>query len=159
MAIDRKFVGKTYGPYSYQACLEKMREFAYAVSGGVPSSAFGGGPPEGLHPYLHDPEAARHGPHGSVIAFPTFAVTFAIAPFAACVTDPALGIDLVKLVHGEQELELLDVIRPGDVLTTTGKITEIFHKAGLDFLTVTTESTDASGKPVVRATWTAVIRP
>jgi len=158
MAIDPKHVGRSYGPFKYIVGLEKMREFAYAVGGGVPSSSFMGGPPAGLNPLLHDEKVSADGPYGAPVAFPTFAVTFAIAPFGAALTDPHLGINLLMLVHGEQEFELFDVIRPGDVISTTGKVTQIFEKAGKDFVTVVTESTNQSGKLVVRGTWTAVIR-
>ena len=126
--------------------------------GGVPSSGFWGEIPDGTNPLLWDEKVAKDGPYGSVIAFPTFAVTFAIAPFAAGVTDPEIGINLLLLVHGEQEFEWFDVIRPGDVMSTTGTITEAFDKAGKDFFMMTTESKNQTGKLVVRGKWTAVIR-
>ncbi len=157
MPIDPKFVGKKYGPYTYHLGLEKMREFAYAVGGGVPSPGFGS-IPEGLNPLLYDERAARSGPYGSVIAFPTFAVTFAIVPFAAALSDPELEINLLMIVHGEQEFEFFDVMRAGDVMTTSGSITQIYEKAHKDFVVVVTESTNQQGKLVVRGTWTAVIR-
>jgi acyl dehydratase len=93
-----------------------------------------------------------------VIAFPTFAVTFAIAPFAAAVSDPEIGIDLLMLVHGEQEFEFFEVMKPGDVMTTTGTITQIFEKSQKDFLVVVSESKNQNGKLLVRGTWTAVVR-
>jgi acyl dehydratase len=158
MPIDKKFIGKTYGPYQYVVGLEKMREFAKAIGGGVPSSGFFSEMPADAHPYLFDEKVAKDSPYGSVIAFPTFAVNFAIAPFAAGVTDPAIGINLLLLVHGEQEFEWFDVLRPGDVITTTGTVTEAFDKAGKDFFIMTTESKNQAGKLVVRGKWTAVIR-
>jgi acyl dehydratase len=158
MAIDPKYVGKTYGPTKYVIGLEKMREFAYAVGGGVPSSGFGAGAPDGLHPLLWDEAAAEKGPYKTPIAFPTFPVAFAMAPFGQAVTDPELGINLLMLVHGEQEFEIFDVMRPGDVMITTGKITQIYEKASKDFLVVETESRNQSGKLVIRGVWTAVIR-
>jgi acyl dehydratase len=157
MPIDPSHVGKQYGPYRYQVGLEKMREFAYAIGGGIPSLGFGKRP-EGLSPLLYDEAAGKAGPYGSVIAFPTFAVTFTIAPFAAAVTDPKLGINLMMLVHGEQEFEFFDVMRPGDVMTTTGTLTDITDKAGKDFVTMVTESKNQKDALVVRGTWTAVIR-
>jgi acyl dehydratase len=157
MPLDSKFIGRRYGPYTYQVGLEKLREFAYAVAGGVPSAAMGA-VPDGLNPLLYDEKAARSSPYGSVIAFPTFAVTFAIAPFAAAVSDPEFAIDLLKVVHGEQELEWFGVIRPGDVLTTTGSVTEIYEKAHRDFMVVVSESKNQQGELVVRGTWTAIIR-
>ena len=50
------------------------------------------------------------------------------------------------------------MVKPGDVLTTRGKITDIVAKRSLDFLEVTTETHNQHGKLVVRAKWTAIIR-
>ncbi len=158
MAIDPSNVGREYGPFKYEVGLEKLREFAFAVAGGVPSSSFGGRPPEGLNPLLWDEDAAKAGPYGAVIGFPTFAANFAMRPFTEAVTDPRLGIDLVKLVHGEQEFEFLEPVRAGDVLVTSGTLTKIFEKANMDFVQMVTESKNQHGRIAVRATWTAVIR-
>lgn len=157
MALDPKHVGRSYGPYRYVLGLEKMREFAYAISGGTPSLGLGV-PPKDLDPIYYDEEKARGGPYGSVIAFPTFAVTFAMAPFGAALGDPELGINLVRLVHGEQEFEFLEVMRPDDVMTTTGRIVEITAKKSLDFIVIQSESVNQHGKVAVRGTWTAVVR-
>jgi hypothetical protein len=62
------------------------------------------------------------------------------------------------VVHGEQDLEFFDVMRPGDVMTTTGRIGQIFDKAGMSFLVVESESVNQHQKKVVRGVWTAVIR-
>ncbi len=156
MPLDPKHVGRKYGPYKYTLGVEKMREFAYAVGGGQPGVGFVQAPVD-LNPLLHDEQAARAGPYGGVIAFPTFVVCFAMAPFGAAVTDPELGVNLPMLLHGEQEFEYFDVMRAGDVMETTGTIQEIFDKAGKDFLIVVTESFNQHGKLVVRGTWTAVI--
>jgi acyl dehydratase len=158
MAIDPKNIGKKYGPFHYTLGLEKMREFAYAVAGGVPTSALGATVPAGLNPLLWDEKVAQDGPYGSVVAFPTFPVAFAMRAFGEALTDPALGINLMMLVHGEQEFELFDVMRPGDVMSTTGTITQIYEKAGKDFVVVVTESKNQKDKLVVRGTWNAVIR-
>lgn len=157
--IDPKFMGRSYGPFSYEAGVEKMREFALAVGGGIPSTGFSAAPaPATLHPWLHDREAAKSSPHGDLVALPTFAVTFAIAPFASACLDPELGINLVNVVHGEQEFEFLRPVRPGDVLTTRGAIADLYSKGGFDFLVVTTQTVDAKGAEVVKARWTAIVR-
>lgn len=159
MPIDPRFIGRTYGPFQHEAGLEKMREFAYAVAGGVPSTGFSGkGAPEELHPWYHDEKAAKDSPHGAVIAMPNFCVTFAITPFARACMDPELKLDLVRLVHGEQRFEFEAVVRSGDRLTTTGKITNVETKRSLDFLEVTTETHNQRGELVVRGVWTAIIR-
>ncbi len=151
MAIDTKNIGNKYGPTTYVVGAEKLREFAYAVAGGVPSMGFSGeGPPEGLLPQLHEAQG--------LVGFPSFANVFAIAPFGQAVSDPKLGINLLMLVHGEQEYEFFEPVQPGDVITTTGEIVDIFEKQAKDFVTVVTESKNQHGKLVVRGRWLAVIR-
>lgn len=157
MPMDRSHVGRQYGPYRYTLALEKMREFAYAIAGAVPSSTFGAAP-SGLNPLFYDEDAAKGGPYGVVIAFPTFAVSFAMKPFADALGDPALGVDLVRVVHGEQDFEFHEVMRAGDVMTTTGRIARINEKANLTFIVVETESHNQHGRLAVKGTWTAVIR-
>jgi acyl dehydratase len=158
MAIDKKHIGRKYGPYRYTVALEKIRDFAMTVAGGIPTRVFPGDPPEKPHAFFMDEAAGKASPYGAVIAPPTFAVNFAMQPFAVCSADPALGIDLVKLVHGEQSFEYQDVIRPGDVLETTGEITEIYEKGPLDFMVMTTNTKNQTGKVVLKAVWTAIVR-
>jgi acyl dehydratase len=159
MAIDRKHVGRKYGPYRYTVGLEKIADFARAISGGTPGRVFVGGAVDGAHPWFVDEEAANASPYGSVIAPPTFCVNFAMQPFALACSDPALGLNLVRLVHGEQEFVYHDVLRPGDVIETVGEITVAKSKSSLDFLEVTTRSTRvADGKLVIEGVWTAIVR-
>ena len=157
--IDPAHLGRRYGPYRYAVGLEEIRDFAVTVAGGVPGRVFSGAPPEAPHPLFVDEATARASRHGAVIAPPTFCVRFAMQPFTEACADPVLGIDLVKLLHGEQTLRYGEVVHPGDVLETTGEITDLRQKAGMDFLTVTTKTTNQHGRPVVVGTWTAVVRP
>jgi acyl dehydratase len=157
VAIDQRHLGRRYGPFQFTVGLEHLRDFAAAVGGGVPGRVFAGAPGD-AHPWTWDAEAAAASPYGSIIATPGFAAVFAIQPFSAACSDPALGLDVLRLLHGAQELELLGVVRPGDLLTTTGEITRLQERGNLDVLEVTTDTVNQRGEPVVRATWTAVIR-
>ena len=156
MPIDPRHVGRRYGPFRNTVCAEQIRAFAIAVSGGVPGY-FGtahGDP----HPWSVDDEAARRSPHGALVAPPTFGVTFAMKPFALACSDPELGLDLIRLLHAEQEFEHGAPVRPGDELTTEGEIVEVRSRGPLDFLTVRTETVNGAGERVLVARWTAVIR-
>lgn len=155
--IDRAHLGRRYGPYVYGAGREDIRNFTAAIGGGVPGHVFCA-PPDRAHPLTWDEQAAAAGPHRGVVAPPGFAAVYAIEPFARAIVDPALGIDLVRLLHGEQDLEWLEPVRPGDVLTTTGEITRIDARGALDVLEVTTTSTNQHGRTVLRGVWTAVVR-
>ncbi|MFP2908431.1 MaoC family dehydratase N-terminal domain-containing protein [Pyxidicoccus sp. 3LFB2] len=158
MALDKRFIGREYGPFSYTIGAEKMREFTLAIGGATPGAATPGEPPAHVSPLLYDEQAAKAGPHGGLIAFPSFAVVFAIRPFSAAIADPELQINFQMLVHGEQELEFLDVMRPGDVMTTTGRIADLYDKARMSFIVVTSETRNQRGDVVVKGTWTAVVR-
>jgi acyl dehydratase len=156
MAIDPRHVGRRYGPFRNTVCAERIRAFALAVAGGVPGY-FGSAHGE-PHPYSVDEEAARRSPHGTLVAPPTFGVTFAMEPFALACSDPELGLDLLRLLHAEQEFEHGVPVRPGDVLTTEGEIVEVRSKGSLDFMTVRTETVNQAGERVLVARWSAVIR-
>jgi acyl dehydratase len=156
--IDPAHVGRRYGPYRYTVGLEDIRDFAITLAGGTPGRVFAGLPPQPPHPWYVDEDAARASPHGGIIAPPTFCVRFAMQPFARACADPALGIDLVKLLHGEQAFELAEPVRPGDVIETVGEIVEVRQKGGMDFLTVKTTSTNQHGRVVVVGRWRAVVR-
>jgi hypothetical protein len=158
MPIDPKFVGRTYGPYTYRVGLEKIREFAVATSTLPLPYELARQSPELLRAVYHDEAAGKASRHGSVIAPPTFCVNFAIAPFLRAVLDPELSVNVAMLLHGEQEFEFYRPVRPDDVITTTGKIEQIYEKASKDFFIVATESKNQKGEPVVRAVWTAVVR-
>jgi acyl dehydratase len=155
--IDRKHLGRKYGPYRFEVGRQHVRDFVCATGGGVPGHVFYA-PPDRAHPLTFDEAAAAAGPHGDVIAPPTFATTFGMEPFANACADPELAVNVLRLVHGDQELELFEPVRPGDVLTTTGEVTRIQERANLDFLEVTSTTTNQHGRVVVRGTWTAIIR-
>jgi acyl dehydratase len=158
MAVDRAHLHRRYGPYVYGVGREDLRNFTAAVAGGIPGRAFASSPPEHAHPFTWDEDAARAGRHGSLVGAPGFAAVYAIEPFAAAVSDPALGLDLVKLLHGEQDLEWLEPVRPGDRLETVGEISRIDERGNMDVVEVTTTTTNQHGREVLRGVWTAVIR-
>lgn len=157
MSIDRKHLGRRYGPYRFTVGIEHVRDFVAATGGGVPGQVFAA-PPERAHPWTWDEDAARASPYGGIVAPPAFAAAFAITPFAKACSDPELEVNVLRLVHSEQEFEFLEVVRPGDVLETSGEITGIRERGNLDFLEVSTTTTNQRGVPVVRGVWTAIIR-
>ncbi len=157
MTIDRKHLGRRYGPYRFRVGLEHVKDFVSATGGGVPGRVFSA-PPSTGHPFTWDEAAAKVSPHGGLVAPPTFATAFAIEPFATACADPALEVNVLRLVHGEQAFEFEQVVRPGDVLETSGEITRVQERGNLEFLEVTTETRNQRGELVVRGVWTAIVR-
>jgi acyl dehydratase len=153
----RTTLGRTWGPFRYVMGAEKMREYAVAISGGVPSYV-STGLPEDLHPVLHDEAAAGRSAWGSLIAFPTFAVLFSIAPAQAALLDPAMEVDVFRVLHGEQELEFHEVLRPGDVLLTTGTLESRSVRGSNELFVIRTDSVNQHGRLAVRGRFTAFVR-
>jgi len=50
------------------------------------------------------------------------------------------------------------LVRPGDVLVTTGEVVEVRTKGALEFMTVRSETRNQSGAVVLVGRWTAVVR-
>jgi acyl dehydratase len=149
--------GKSWGPFHYVVGREKMVEYAAAISGGVPSHAVTG-LPEDLHPVLHDEARARRMRWGSIIAFPMFAVVFSIAPAQAALLDPAMEVDVFRVLHGEQEFEFREVLRPGDVLQTTGTLESRSVRGSNELFVIRTDSVNQHGRLAVRGRFTAFVR-
>ncbi len=158
MSQLKEYIGVTYGPQLYEVSAEKMREFTLAVCGGVPSAAYGrdSSPGGGSELYLN--HKATDGYPLPMVAMPNFAVVFALGVFAEACADPRLGLDLLRLVHGEQSFEFLRPVHAGDVMRTQARIVDAYEKAQKTFLVVETVSTNQHQQPVVIGRWTAVIR-
>lgn len=137
MAIDKKFLGKKYSPVIYEVGKEKVKEYAMAITDNSPY-------------YLDDKKG--------IVAPPTFAVVYAKEILAHFLLDKNLSLNLTMLVHGEQEFEFFKLVKPGDIIATGGEITDIRSKAGLDFITCETTSTNQNNEMVSKGKWTFIIR-
>lgn len=154
MPVDRRHLGRRYGPYRFEAGRESILDFAAATGGRVPGRVFRSAPPAACPP----PALAGEDGAGPLVAPPSYAAVFAIQPFATACADPELGLNVLRLVHGEQTFEFHEPVRAGDTLVTSGIITRAQERGALDFLEVTTETTNQHGKLVVRGVWTAIVR-
>lgn len=144
MAVDKKFIGKKYGPLVYEVGWEKAKEYACAIKNED-------------HHYM-DKDFAKGTKYGGVIIPPTFAVVYSGQISAPFFLDPELKLDFAMLVHGEQAFEFFEVVRPGDMLTTTGVISNIENKEKLDTVSLEGTTTNQNGKVVCKATYTFAIR-
>lgn len=108
--LDRRAIGKTYKHPAYEVTAEAIALYADAI----------------------DEHAACHndcGCPGEMLAPPLFAVRPMVSVLFAGILDPEIGIDLARLVHGEQWMEFSAPIRPGDVLIPGGKVLGISSKS------------------------------
>jgi hypothetical protein len=87
---------------------------------------------------------------------PTFPIVLAGASMNAFLDD--LGLDLARIVHGEQRFAYARALRPGDALTSVLTVASLRQIGGNDIIGTTTTFTDADGATVCTATATLVHR-
>ncbi|MFC4033009.1 MaoC family dehydratase N-terminal domain-containing protein [Streptomyces polygonati] len=145
MALDQSFVGRSYPPTDpYEVGREKIREFAEAIGDD--------------NPVYTDPDAAKALGYPDVIAPPTFAFTITYKAAGVVISDPELGLDYSRVVHGDQKFAYTRPVRAGDRLTVTSTIQTIKSLAGNDVLEIRGEVHDVSGEHVVTAMTKLVAR-
>ena len=74
------------------------------------------------------------------------------------VSDPELGVDLARVLHGEQAYEWLRPVTTGETLVAQASIESIRGRGALRFLTLRTEVRDERGDRVALARSTLLIR-
>ena len=112
--IDRSVIGREYDRLTY-APITAAELIAYARTLGV------------TDPIYLDEEAARSGPYGGLVGFPTFVVKLRGGqhmPQEVARQMTTGGFDAGK------DIEFGAPIRPGDVITATSTITELYEKTG-----------------------------
>jgi acyl dehydratase len=144
MSIDTKFIGKTYPESTYEVGKEKIKEYAKAI--------------KNPDPHYLDDHFAKKSKYGTIIAPPTFAVVFGAYLIEPVFNDKDLNLNMAMLVHGEQELEFMEVVKAGDSITTSAKIVDIKNKEKLDVISVEIKSKNQHGKDVSRGIYTFVVR-
>ncbi len=117
MPLNKAAVGKEYPPVESTVTLEALQKYARAYNDDNPA-------------YFH----ARR--PGGIIAPPMFAVAVTWQSVMQPIGDPAVQVDLLRLVHGEQDMEFIAPIRPGDVIASTSKIASIETKSTGETMTL-----------------------
>ena len=114
--INTAIKGKEYPPFAVTVERGKIKEFARAIGD--------------LSPFYLDDAVGRASEWGDIIAPPTFPVTFRdeSADTGALLRD--LGVDVSRLLHGEQEFEHFKPIQPGQTFLVRTRITDIYEKSG-----------------------------
>jgi acyl dehydratase len=110
-------------------------------------------------PVYSDLDAAKEAGHPDLPVPPTFFFSLELEapdPFGYLT---GLGVDMRRVLHGEQAFAYRTVVHAGDTLTLRPRIVDVFSKRGgaLEFLVKRTEVT-RGGEPVAEATTTIVVQ-
>ena len=132
MAVDQSLVGRTFPPEApYDVTPERVAAFA----------------------------AATHTPWTETDPAPaTFPIVVAFGAMQSLMTDPDVGIELSRVVHGDQKFVTHRPIVVGDQLTAQLTVDSLRQIAGADIIRTTSALTDAGGELVCEAIATLVHR-
>jgi acyl dehydratase len=144
MPIKTDAVGKEFPSTSYEIGKEKIGEYARVL---------------GIENPVHfDREAARGAGYRDVVAPPMFCVVYASPAVGPAMFDPEVEMNFAAMVHGSQVFEWAEPACSGDEISTTARVMEIFEKDGKGFYVFETNSVNQDGEPVVKGTWTSIVR-
>lgn len=73
-------------------------------------------------------------------------------------TSDLLGLNVKKVLHGEQEYEYLGKIEPGDVVTVKGVVEDAYTKSSMNFVVIKKEFFNEQGELVLIARSTIIER-
>jgi len=139
MGLNRNLVGKQYPPQAYGVTAEATMKYARAYNED--------------NPWFFDTTRP-----GGIIAPPMFGVVMSWLPIIMVMSDNDLGADLLRLLHGEQDMYFHRTVAPGDIVTNTAKILTIEGKATGESLVLEVRCTNQRGDLVQRMLFTAFIR-
>jgi hypothetical protein len=130
--IDRKHIGFALPPFSVLVDRERLRRFAEAIGGTIRSN----------------------------LAPPTYMKVIEGANDSSRALVAALGIDLRRVMHVEQEFEYGAPIRGGDQVTVERRVADIYDRkdGALEFVVVETSMHNADGVSVGRSTQWILVR-
>ena len=130
MAVDAGLVGQTFPTTApYEVSRAKIDEFLAAI----------GEEPTGCAP-------------------PTFPIVVTFPAMQVFMDDPRVGIELHRIVHGDQRFVYERPMKPGDVVTTRMLIESIRSMGGADIIGTRSEIVDRSGELVCTAYATLIHR-
>ncbi|OLC16037.1 MAG: hypothetical protein AUH29_06300 [Candidatus Rokubacteria bacterium 13_1_40CM_69_27] len=148
ITINKGILGKEYPPYAVTVERGKIKEFARAIGD--------------LNPFYLDDSVGRASPWGDVIAPPTFAISFRdeVADSSALLRD--LGVDISRVLHGEQEFEIFRQLTPGQTYLCRTKVLDVYEKTGrsgpVAFVVRETAVTDRTNEIVATMRHVTVVR-
>jgi acyl dehydratase len=155
---DKSKLGMEFPVFTYEVEKGKVAEFAIAISQKEHRDQ--------VDQIYVNKEAAKKEGYDDVIIPPTFQTCFALWGGGGLMPMiQALGINLGRLLHGEEEYEYLKPIHPGDAITCSTKVVEMYEKEKknkpgkfMEFTVLETEMKNQRGEVVIRGRSTLVER-
>lgn len=144
--IDRKFIERVYPPHTIEVEKGRLRFFAKTIGE--------------TNPIYTDEAAAQASGYRSLPAPPTFTHCLATEPGDAGQWLGEMGIDISRILHGEQSFTYYAPVCAGDTLTFQARISDIYDKKGgaLEFIVRETTVKNQQGELVAEQRAVIVVR-
>jgi acyl dehydratase len=148
--FDKSKIGQSFPPFTFEVERGKIRELALAIGDD--------------NPIYQSREEAQAAGYPDVPLYPTSATTFTFWGNRKMVGQlVSLGINVMRILHGEEEYEYLAPIYPGDTLTgvmtpVDGKTRQGQGGSSMDILTIEIAYTNQHGTPVLKAREVIIVR-
>ena len=139
MGLNRALIGKQYPAHDYGVTAEAVGKYARAYNEENP---------------LFFEASSSH----SVLAPPMFGVVLGWLPIMTVVTDSELNVDVLRLLHAEQDMRFVLPVVSGDIITSTASLVDIEDTTGGEAFTLAVDSTNQRGQTVQHMRFTAFIR-
>ena len=99
--------------------------------------------------------AAAIGEDNTIVAPPTFSIRISLEQSQDLLSDPSVGLDWSRVVHGDQKFEIVRPIVAGDVLTCSSTIENYKVLAGNEIVTVRSDL--RSKDELVVSSWSTLV--
>lgn len=144
--IDRKFIGHVYPPRTIEVEKGRLRFFAKTIGE--------------TNPIYTDEAAAQASGYRSLPAPPTFTHCLGTELDGAGQWLGEMGIDIGRILHGEQSFTYYLPVCAGDTLTFQARISDIYDKKGgaLEFIVRETTVKNQQGELVAEQRAVIVVR-
>ena len=148
--FDKSIIGRSFPPFSIEVERGKIRELALAIGDENPV-------------YSSKAEAQAAG-YDDVPIYPTTPTTFTFWGNRQGIRQlVSAGINVMRILHGEEGYEYLAPIHPGDTLTgvftiVDGKTRQGSSGSSMDIITTEIQYTNQHDAPVLKARQVIVVR-
>ncbi|MFZ2228040.1 MAG: MaoC family dehydratase N-terminal domain-containing protein [Candidatus Nanopelagicaceae bacterium] len=99
--------------------------------------------------------AAVIGESDTSVAPPTFSIRITLEQSQSMLSDPSVGLDWSRVVHGDQRFEIFRPIVAGDIFRCSSTIENYKSVAGNEIVTVRSDL--HSGEELVVSSWSTLV--
>ena len=102
-----------------------------------------------------DAFAAVIGEGNTSVAPPTFSIRISLSQYESILTQPEIGVNWTRLVHGDQKFEIYRPVVAGDVFTCAATIETLRTVAGNEIISVRSDL--HNGAELVVSSWSTLV--